>query len=176
MLHGNHLHHGSKPDLNLASHGLVPCAHYSAQPSDTKIGRSFRTLVQILAQPLEDLQNTAVEAALPIFHAAAAEVEGALLDMHTISWAGEAGRASQGVMQASSYMRRLERFLRHFRKGFLCHFVPQPAPNVPSFAALLCHRLAARALLFFVRLASLIKPLDEQGRLQLAKVWQLPRC
>jgi hypothetical protein len=130
--------------------------------------------VQVLAQPLEELQSTAIEAVLPMFQAAAADVEAALLDMHSASWAGVARSAPEGVMQASGYMQRLERFLHHFRRGYLSHFVPQPAPNVPSFATLLCHRLAARALSFFVRQASLIKPLDEQGRLQLAKVRSSP--
>ena len=125
--------------------------------------------LQVLAEPLEHLQSCAVEAVLPLFRAAAAEVEATILEMHSRDWSGAAAQGA-AVLQPSSHMRRLDATLRRFRKEHLSHFVPQPALNVASSAALLCQRLAGRALAFFVRHAALIKPLGQQGKLQLARV------
>ena len=136
----------------------------------------------MLAEPLEHLQSVAVEAVLPLFRAASDEVESLLLQMHEADWSGDASAAAsaapggtdaQGgaaVLETSRHIRRLEAFLKRFRADYLSQFVPPPSPNVPSFAALLCQRLAGRALAFFVRHATLLRPLGEQGKLQLAKV------
>lgn len=123
--------------------------------------------MQVLADSLEHLQSQAVEAVLPIFKAAADEVEACLLQMHAVDWAAAGGGA---VVNTSAFVQRLEAFLKRFRLDFLSHFVPQPSPSVPSFAALLCQRLAARTLTFFVRHASLLPSLSEAGKLQLTKV------
>ena len=56
------------------------------------------------------------------------------------------------------------------RAELLSRFVPRPAPAVPSFAGALLERMAARILVFFVRHAALVRPLNQHGRLQLAKV------
>ena len=56
------------------------------------------------------------------------------------------------------------------RAELLSRFVPRPAPAVPSFAGALLERMAARVLVFFVRHAALVRPLNQHGRLQLAKV------
>jgi conserved oligomeric Golgi complex subunit 5 len=125
----------------------------------------------VLAEPLEHLQSHAVEAVLPIFKAASDEIESTILLMHDADWSQQ---SSAAVLHTSSYMRRLEAFLKRFRIDYLSHFVPQPTPNMPSFASQLCQRLAARALSFFVRHAALVKPLGESAKLQLAKVCPMP--
>ena len=138
--------------------------------------RSIRRLfhVQVLAEPLEHLQSTAVDAVLPLFRAASEEVDAFVLEMHGADWSADTPQdtpADQGaVLEASAHMRRLEVFLRRFRADYLNQFAPPPAPNGASFAALLCQRLVGRALAFFMRHAALLRPLGQQGRLQLAKV------
>jgi conserved oligomeric Golgi complex subunit 5 len=112
---------------------------------------------------------------LPLFRAAAAEVESLLLEMHDADWSRDApstadsGGGADGVLQASRYIRRLEAFLRRFQADYLGRFAPPPSPAAASFAALLCQRLAARALCFFARHGALLRPLGEAGKLQLAK-------
>ena len=56
------------------------------------------------------------------------------------------------------------------RLEYLSKFMPAPSPHVHSFAAALVQRMASRVLIFFVRHASLLRPLSDTGRLQLAKV------
>ena len=56
------------------------------------------------------------------------------------------------------------------RLEYLSKFMPAPSPHVQSFAAALVQRMASRVLTFFVRHASLLRPLSDTGRLQLAKV------
>lgn len=123
--------------------------------------------VQVLCDGLEHVQSHALEAVLPIFRAVAGEAEAILLSMHELDWVETQGGA---VAQPSPYVRRLADVCRRFRADFLSHFVPQPSPSVPSFAALLCQRLAGRLLTFFVRHVALLKPLAQPGKLQLAKV------
>ena len=129
------------------------------------------SVVQVMADPLEHLQSHAVEFVLPIFRQASQEVESLLLEMHEADWSQETPvRGADTVLQTSRYIKRLEAFFKRFRHDYLNKFVPQPSPNLSSFATMLCRRLAARTLAVFVRLAALLRPLGEQGKLQLAKV------
>lgn len=60
--------------------------------------------------------------------------------------------------------------LRWCRSEYLSHFHPPPSPSVASFVSALTERMASRVLLFFVRHASLVRPLSAEGKLRLAKV------
>ena len=57
---------------------------------------------------------------------------------------------------------------------FLAKFSPSPSPSsasaATSFAGALVERMAGRVLVFFVRHASLLRPLSQAGKVQLAKV------
>ena len=57
---------------------------------------------------------------------------------------------------------------------FLSKFSPSPSPSSAaagaSFAGALVERMAGRVLVFFVRHASLLRPLSQAGKVQLAKV------
>lgn len=55
------------------------------------------------------------------------------------------------------------------RAEYLSKFVPQPSPSVPSCISSLCQRTAARLLSFWLRHAALLRPLGQQGKLQLAR-------
>jgi hypothetical protein len=57
----------------------------------------------------------------------------------------------------------------HCRSEYLNRFVPAPSPQVPSCGSTLAERCAGRLLMLWVRHASLLRPLDQTGRLQLAK-------
>ena len=56
----------------------------------------------------------------------------------------------------------------------LSKFSPSPSPGsaaaAASFAGALVERMAGRVLVFFVRHASLLRPLSQAGKVQLAKV------
>ena len=63
---------------------------------------------------------------------------------------------------------------------FLSKFSPSPSPSSAaagaSFAGALVERMAGRVLVFFVRHASLLRPLSQAGKVQLAKVGAPGTC
>lgn len=121
----------------------------------------------MLREPLEHVQSCSVEVVLPMFRGASDTVDALTLQMHDAHWATA---TPAPVMSTSNHVARIAAFLAHFRLHFLSKFVPAPSPAVASFAALLTQRLAARTLVFFVRHAALLRPLNQSGKLQLAKV------
>ncbi len=56
------------------------------------------------------------------------------------------------------------------RAEYLNKFSPAASAAAVSFAGALVERMAARVLVFFVRHASLLRPLGQAGKLQLAQV------
>ena len=56
------------------------------------------------------------------------------------------------------------------RVEYLTKFSPSPSSASASFAGALVERMAGRILMFFVRHASLLRPLSQAGKVQLAKV------
>lgn len=61
------------------------------------------------------------------------------------------------------------------RVEYLSKFSPSPSSPGASFAGALVERMAGRILVFFVRHASLLRPLSQAGKVQLAKVGS-PSC
>jgi len=55
------------------------------------------------------------------------------------------------------------------RSEYLSKFIPPPGPSVPSVCSSLVERAAGRLLMLWVRAACLLRPLGQQGKLQLAK-------
>ncbi len=53
---------------------------------------------------------------------------------------------------------------------YLSKFSPSVSSPSASFAGALVERMAGRILVFFVRHASLLRPLSQAGKVQLAKV------
>ena len=120
-----------------------------------------------MREPLEHIQSCAIDTVVPIFRAASDAMEACILQMHDVDWAVGSNVI---VMRTSSFMQKLAQQMAHFRIEYLSKFNPSPSPTVPSFASLLTQRLASRVLAFFVRHAALLRPLSQQGKLQLAKV------
>ncbi|CAK0784167.1 hypothetical protein CVIRNUC_007370 [Coccomyxa viridis] len=123
-----------------------------------------------LRAPLEAVQSMAVDAVMPIFRAAVDAAEQHILRMH----AQDFGRAeAPAVAGASPYMADLVRHISHCRVDLLSKFSPSPSPGsaaaAASFAGALVERMAGRVLVFFVRHASLLRPLSQAGKVQLAK-------
>lgn len=56
------------------------------------------------------------------------------------------------------------------RVEYLSKFSPPPSSATASFGGALVERMAGRIVLFFMRHASLLRPLSHAGKLQLAKV------
>ncbi|KAJ9521259.1 hypothetical protein QJQ45_022970, partial [Haematococcus lacustris] len=83
--------------------------------------------------------------------------------------AAQHGGAEGDVTLTSPHITEVVALITHFRAEFLSRFVPVPSPAVPSCGTVLAERMAARTLVFFVRHASLVRPLGQVGKLQMAK-------
>jgi hypothetical protein len=140
-------------------------------------GRLPPAAADALAGPLADLQAAALEAVAPTFRALVETAEELLLQMHSApAYSPAAGGSGEedgggepGVTDTSAFMRDLARHLAHSRLEYLSKFNPSPASPIPSVARALVERMAARLVLFAVRHASLLRPLPQAGKLQLAK-------
>lgn len=130
------------------------------------------TAAEALCGPMDMLRSTIVETVAPIFKSAMESMEQIILEMHSLGgkWsANTPGTGDPEVTDTSRYMIRLIAAMMEFRSEYLVKFTPPPTATVPSFIGSLVERMARRVLVFFVRHASLIRPLGTLGRLQLAK-------
>ncbi|GMH36010.1 hypothetical protein BSKO_03878 [Bryopsis sp. KO-2023] len=127
------------------------------------------TAAEALVHPMEFLKGAAIETIAPIFKAVVETVEQAILEIHATSnnWGEDSGESTQAL--PSKYVSDLEAKLQIFRSEFLMKFTPVPNPTVPSFTISLVQRMACRVMVYFVRHASMIRPLGRKGRLQLSK-------
>eukprot|EP00884_Botryococcus_braunii_P012366 jgi/Botrbrau1/2112/Bobra.0093s0019.1 len=119
-----------------------------------------------LGPELEAVQNSAGEAVMPLFRSAVEAAEEIILRMHSLDF-GQEGEPA--IVAASPYMADLNKLLSHLRSEYLSRFNPAISPSTPSFVGGLVQRMASRILVFFVRHASLLRPLSHAGKLQLAK-------
>ncbi|KAL6753805.1 component of oligomeric golgi complex 5 [Haematococcus lacustris] len=128
-----------------------------------------------LSNALDTLQAVAVELVAPLFRAVVEKVEDGLAKMHRVDFgpeglaAAQHGGAEGDVTLTSPHITEVVALITHFRAEFLSRFVPVPSPAVPSCGTVLAERMAARTLVFFVRHASLVRPLGQAGKLQMAK-------
>ncbi|PSC76466.1 conserved oligomeric Golgi complex subunit 5 [Micractinium conductrix] len=144
------------------------------------LGRLPPDAAEALRGPLGSVHAAAVEAVAPTIRAMVDAAEETLLRVHATPAytaaptadgpiGAAAAAAGGGMVDTSPYMSDLSRLLTHCRLEFLTKFNPSPASPVPSVARSLVERMAARLVLFAVRHASLLRPLPQAGKLQLAK-------
>lgn len=73
---------------------------------------------------------------------------------------------------ASPYMEELQKNIIHFRTEFLSRLLPSSG-TISTGTETICTRLvrsmASRVLIFFIRHASLVRPLSESGKLRMAR-------
>lgn len=122
---------------------------------------------QALSRYLDQLQDVAVEMVAPTMKAMMEMIEGKLLGVHQGILGPDA--REEDVVHTSSYMKELGALLTLFRTEYFSKFVPAPSANIPSCIGALVERMAGRTVIFFVRHASLVRPLNQAARLQLAK-------
>lgn len=134
------------------------------------------TAAPALGGALAAVQATAVDAVAPIFRAVVEACEERILRMH--DWQGyRVGATAEGedgaaamasgpeVTSTSPHVAEVAALLTDFRGEFLSRFVPPPTPSVASCVGSLVERMACRLLVFFVRHASLLRPLTKAGKL-----------
>lgn len=149
------------------------CQHL--QEIHTRISSMIREFPPVAANELSPalgaIYEVACDAVTSLFQAMLDRLESCILQIHDQN-IGVLGMDAAMDNNVSPYMEELQKCILHFRTEFLVRMLP-PANTTAGGTEMICTRLvrnmASRVLIFFIRHASLVRPLSESGRLRLAR-------
>ncbi|XP_076925983.1 conserved oligomeric Golgi complex subunit 5-like [Bidens hawaiensis] len=120
----------------------------------------------ILSPSLNTIYEVACESVTPLFQSMLERLESCILQIHTQNFASTDNNSSP-------YLEELQKQISHFRTEFLSKLLPSSAKVISIGTETICTRLvrtmASRVLIFFIRHASLVRPLSESGKLRMAQ-------
>lgn len=126
---------------------------------------------EVLSASLGAIYGVACDSVTSLFQAMLDRLESCILQIHDQNF-GVLGMDAAMDNNASPYMEELQKCIIHFRGEFLSRLLPSTATAV-SGTENICTRLvrsmASRVLVFFIRHASLVRPLSESGKLRMAR-------
>ncbi|KAG5246137.1 conserved oligomeric Golgi complex [Salix suchowensis] len=126
----------------------------------------------VLSPALGAIYGVARDSVTPLFKAMIDRLESCILQIHDQNF-GAHGMDAAMDNNASPYMEELQRCILHFRTEFLSRLLPSPASATTAGTETICTQLvrsmASRVLIFFIRHASLVRPLSESGKLRMAR-------
>ncbi|KAM1373709.1 hypothetical protein ACFX2I_024376 [Malus domestica] len=124
----------------------------------------------VLSPSLGVIYGVACDSVTSLFQAMLERLESCILQIHEQRF-GVLGMDAAMDNNASPYMEELQKCILHFRSEFLSRVLP--SKTAPVGTETICTRLvrsmAARVLIFFIRHASLVRPLSESGKLRMAR-------
>lgn len=125
---------------------------------------------EVLSPSLGAIYGVACDSVTTLFQAMLDRLESCILQIHEQKF-GVLGMDAAMDNNASPYMEELQKCILHFRSEFLSRLLP--SKTATAGAETICTRLvrsmAARVLIFFIRHASLVRPLSESGKLRMAR-------
>ncbi|PHU04204.1 hypothetical protein BC332_25026 [Capsicum chinense] len=126
----------------------------------------------ILSPSLGSIYGVAGDSVTPLFQSTLDRLESCILQIHDQNF-GSLGMDAAMDNNASPYMEELQKSILHFRSEFLSRLLPSSSNSLTTGSETICTRLvrsmASRVLIFFIRHASLVRPLSESGKLRLAR-------
>ncbi|XP_009619913.2 conserved oligomeric Golgi complex subunit 5 [Nicotiana tomentosiformis] len=126
----------------------------------------------ILSPALGSIYGVAADSVTSLFQSMLDRLELCVLQIHDQNF-GSLGMDAAMDNNASPYMEELQRSILHFRSEFLSRLLPSSSNSITTSSETICTRLvrsmASRVLIFFIRHASLVRPLSESGKLRLAR-------
>nr|XP_009783936.1 PREDICTED: conserved oligomeric Golgi complex subunit 5 isoform X2 [Nicotiana sylvestris] len=126
----------------------------------------------ILSPALGSIYGVAGDSVTSLFQAMLDRLESCILQIHGQNF-GSLGMDAAMDNNASPYMEELQQSILHFRSEFLSRLLPSSSSSITTGSETICTRLvrsmASRVLIFFIRHASLVRPLSESGKLRLAR-------
>ncbi|KAK4364021.1 hypothetical protein RND71_015379 [Anisodus tanguticus] len=126
----------------------------------------------ILSPALGAIYGVAGDSVTQLFQAMLDRLESCILQIHDQNF-GSLGMDADMDNNASPYMEELQKSILHFRSEFLSRLLPSSSSSITTGSETICTRLvrsmASRVLIFFIRHASLVRPLSESGKLRLAR-------
>ncbi|KAL8137041.1 hypothetical protein V2J09_003042 [Rumex salicifolius] len=127
---------------------------------------------ELLSVPLESIYKVAYDSVASLFHYMLERLESCILRIHDQNF-GTVDMDSAMDNNASSYMEELQKCILHFRTEFLGRLLPSfanaAASGTDTISTKLVRHMASRVLMFFIRHASLVRPLSESGKLRMAR-------
>lgn len=126
----------------------------------------------ILSPSLGAVYGVACDSVTSLFQAMLDRLESCILQIHDQNF-GSHGIDAAMDNNSSPYMEDLQKCILHFRSEFLSRLLPSSANAASTGVETICTRLvrsmASRVLIFFIRHASLVRPLSEAGKLRMAR-------
>lgn len=127
---------------------------------------------EVLSPSLGTIYGVACDSVTSLFQAMIDRLESCILQIHDQNFS-VLGMDAAMDNNASPYMEELQKCILHFRSEFLSRLLPSSANTTTAGTETICTRLvrsmASRVLIFFIRHASLVRPLSESGKLRMAR-------
>lgn len=131
---------------------------------------------ELLSPSLGSIYGVAHDSVKPLFKSMLDRLEACILQMHDQNFGIMGMDAAMDNNNASPYMEDLQKSLVHFRREFLLRLLPSSSSSnalsssgAETICTYLARQMASRVLLFFIRHASLVRPLSESGKLRMAR-------
>lgn len=138
----------------------------------TRVSNILSTLPNIASEVLSPslgvIYGVACDSVTSLFQAMLDRLESCILQMHEQDF-GAHGMDGAMDNNASAYMEELQKCAVHFRSEFLSKLLPSSASRSETICTIMVRRMASRILIFFIRHASLVRPLSEAGKLRMAR-------
>ncbi|WCJ24868.1 Conserved oligomeric Golgi complex subunit 5 [Euphorbia peplus] len=153
---------------------FVLCQHL--QEIHTRISSMIMGLpaiaTDVLSPSLGAIYGVAHDSFTLLFKAMVDRLESCVLQIHEQNF-GALGMDAAMDNNASPYMEELQKCALHFRSEFLSRLLPSAAnartAGTESICTQFVRSMASRVLTFFIRHASLVRPLSESGKLRMAR-------
>lgn len=127
---------------------------------------------EVLSSSLGTIYGVACDSVTSLFQAMLERLESCIMQIHDQNF-GALGMDASMDNNSSPYMEELQQCITHFRREFLSRLLPTSASATSVGSETICTRLvrsmASRVLIFFIRHASLVRPLSESGKLKMAR-------
>lgn len=126
---------------------------------------------EVLSPALGTMYGVACDSVTSLFQAMLDRLQSCILRMHEQNF-GTLGMDAAMDSNASPYMEELQKNILHFRTEFLSRLLPTGNASTirtETISTRLVRSMASRVLIFFIRHASLVRPLSESGKLRMAR-------
>ncbi|GFQ05881.1 conserved oligomeric golgi complex subunit 5 [Phtheirospermum japonicum] len=127
--------------------------------------------VDVLSAALGTIYGVAGDSVTSLFQAMLDRLESCVLQIHDQNFGSLTVDAAMDN-NASPYMEDLQKNVHHFRTEFLSRLLPSSgaiSAGTENICTRLVRSMASRVLVFFIRHASLVRPLSESGKLRMAR-------
>ncbi|GMG98865.1 hypothetical protein Nepgr_000705 [Nepenthes gracilis] len=128
--------------------------------------------LEVLSPSLGAIHGVAHDSVASLFHTMLDHLQSCILQIHEQNF-GVISMDAAMDNNASPYMEELQKSILHFRTEFLSRLLPSFANAATTGTGAICTELsrhmASKVLMFFIRHASLVRPLSESGKLRMAR-------